>query len=127
MHDISPDNASFSLSVFSKDTFSGIGFFLLVQDINNAWGGLEGAEKGYEEWLLNEIRRLERLDHLAEKFRQKATIHEAWTEGREGFKEIIIFILLIYRDLKSLHVFSDNVCVNECVTGVYKASEYGEE
>jgi hypothetical protein len=34
-----------------------------------------------EEWLLNEIRRLERLDHLAEKFRQKAAIHEAWTHG----------------------------------------------
>lgn len=43
---------------------------------------MEQAEKGYEEWLLNEIRRLERLDHLAEKFRQKASIHEAWTEGR---------------------------------------------
>lgn len=55
----------------------------LIQDINNAWGNLEGAEKGYEEWLLNEIRRLERLDHLAEKFRQKAAIHEAWTEGAE--------------------------------------------
>lgn len=54
---------------------------LSLQDIINAWGNLEGAEKGYEEWLLNEIRRLERLDHLAEKFRQKATIHEAWTEG----------------------------------------------
>uniref|UniRef100_A0A668W303 Actinin, alpha 1 n=1 Tax=Oreochromis aureus TaxID=47969 RepID=A0A668W303_OREAU len=55
----------------------------MVSDINNAWGNLEGAEKGYEEWLLNEIRRLERLDHLAEKFRQKAAIHEAWTEGKE--------------------------------------------
>uniref|UniRef100_A0A671QB28 Alpha-actinin-1 n=1 Tax=Sinocyclocheilus anshuiensis TaxID=1608454 RepID=A0A671QB28_9TELE len=48
----------------------------MVSDISNAWGSLEGAEKGYEEWLLNEIRRLERLDHLAEKFRQKAAIHE---------------------------------------------------
>uniref|UniRef100_A0A3Q2Z722 Actinin, alpha 1 n=1 Tax=Hippocampus comes TaxID=109280 RepID=A0A3Q2Z722_HIPCM len=55
----------------------------MVSDINNAWGNLEGAEKGYEEWLLNEIRRLERLDHLAEKFRQKAAIHEGWTEGKE--------------------------------------------
>ncbi|XP_069016595.1 alpha-actinin-1 isoform X11 [Embiotoca jacksoni] len=55
----------------------------MVSDINNAWGNLEGAEKGYEEWLLNEIRRLERLDHLAEKFRQKAAIHEAWTDGKE--------------------------------------------
>eukprot|EP00069_Balaena_mysticetus_P012422 bmy_07724T0 len=54
------------------------------KDINNAWGCLEQAEKGYEEWLLNEIRRLERLDHLAEKFRQKASIHEAWTDGKEA-------------------------------------------
>lgn len=67
----------FGNSVFSSIVIS------LLQDINNAWGNLEGAEKGYEEWLLNEIRRLERLDHLAEKFRQKAAIHEAWTEGTE--------------------------------------------
>ncbi|XP_078191359.1 alpha-actinin-1 isoform X6 [Callithrix jacchus] len=56
----------------------------MVSDINNAWGCLEQVEKGYEEWLLNEIRRLERLDHLAEKFRQKASIHEAWTDGKES-------------------------------------------
>uniref|UniRef100_A0A671MCP7 Actinin, alpha 4 n=1 Tax=Sinocyclocheilus anshuiensis TaxID=1608454 RepID=A0A671MCP7_9TELE len=42
------------------------------------------VSKGYEEWLLNEIRRLERLDHLAEKFRQKAAIHESWTDGKEA-------------------------------------------
>ncbi|XP_019904086.2 alpha-actinin-4 isoform X4 [Esox lucius] len=56
----------------------------MVSDINGSWHNLEGAEKGYEEWLLNEIRRLERLDHLAEKFRQKATIHESWTDGKEA-------------------------------------------
>ncbi len=67
-----------------------------MQDINNAWGNLEGAEKGYEEWLLNEIRRLERLDHLAEKFRQKAAIHEAWTEGTER----------VWKELRNTH------CVN---------------
>uniref|UniRef100_A0A669NWN3 Actinin alpha 2 n=1 Tax=Phasianus colchicus TaxID=9054 RepID=A0A669NWN3_PHACC len=44
---------------------------------------LEQAEKGYEEWLLNEIRRLERLEHLAEKFRQKASTHEQWAYGKE--------------------------------------------
>lgn len=47
-------------------------------------------EKGYEEWLLTEIRRLERVDHLAEKFKQKCAMHEAWTAGmqwREGKKE----------------------------------------
>ncbi|KAJ3591079.1 hypothetical protein NHX12_009026 [Muraenolepis orangiensis] len=46
----------------------------MVSDINGAWHALEGAEKGYEEWLLNEIRRLERLDHLAEKFRKEAML-----------------------------------------------------
>jgi len=55
----------------------------LVQDIANAWMGLEGAEKGYEEWLLSEMRRLERLDHLAKKFYHKAGIHESWTAGKE--------------------------------------------
>ncbi|XP_078462228.1 alpha-actinin-1-like isoform X4 [Lampetra planeri] len=57
----------------------------MVSDIANAWKGLEQVEKGYEEWLLTEIRRLERLDHLAEKFRQKATIHETWTHGKESW------------------------------------------
>lgn len=70
------------LLAFGKNSSSTV-LACITQDINNAWGNLEGAEKGYEEWLLNEIRRLERLDHLAEKFRQKAAIHEAWTEGTE--------------------------------------------
>nr|XP_055035233.1 alpha-actinin-3a isoform X2 [Misgurnus anguillicaudatus] len=54
----------------------------MVSDIANAWKGLEQVEKGYEEWLLTEIRRLERLDHLAEKFKQKCTLHESWTSGK---------------------------------------------
>ncbi|XP_078391773.1 alpha-actinin-3-like, partial [Cetorhinus maximus] len=57
--------------------------FFSHQDIANAWKGLEQVEKGYEEWLLTEIRRLERLDHLAEKFKQKCALHEAWTGGKE--------------------------------------------
>ncbi|XP_048457234.1 alpha-actinin-2 isoform X1 [Rhincodon typus] len=55
----------------------------MVSDIAGAWQRLEQAEKGYEEWLLTEIRRLERLDHLAEKFRQKATTYEAWSHGKD--------------------------------------------
>ncbi|XP_072546692.1 alpha-actinin-2b isoform X5 [Salminus brasiliensis] len=55
----------------------------MVSDIASAWQCLEQAEKGYEEWLLTEIRRLQRLDHLAEKFRQKATSHETWATGKE--------------------------------------------
>ncbi|MCJ8738769.1 hypothetical protein PDJAM_G00039600 [Pangasius djambal] len=55
----------------------------MVSDIASAWQGLEQAENGYEEWLLNEIRRLERLDHLAEKFQQKASTHESWAKGKD--------------------------------------------
>uniref|UniRef100_A0A8C0Q4P0 F-actin cross-linking protein n=1 Tax=Canis lupus familiaris TaxID=9615 RepID=A0A8C0Q4P0_CANLF len=54
----------------------------MVSDIAGAWQRLEQAEKGYEEWLLNEIRRLERVEHL-EKFRQKASTHETWAYGKE--------------------------------------------
>ncbi|CAN8009783.1 unnamed protein product [Ixodes pacificus] len=65
----------------------------MVSDIASAWKGLETAEKGFEEWLLSEMmrhglsllcgRRLERLDHLAQKFKHKADIHEEWTRGKE--------------------------------------------
>lgn len=54
-----------------------------VADIANAWKGLETAERGFEEWLLSEMMRLERLDHLAQKFKHKADIHEEWTRGKE--------------------------------------------
>ncbi|XP_011684038.1 alpha-actinin isoform X2 [Strongylocentrotus purpuratus] len=55
----------------------------LVSDIAKAWKGLETSEKGFEDWLLAEMRRLERLDHLAKKFRHKCDIHEAWAAGKE--------------------------------------------
>ena len=72
----------------SQNMFSDLSFSLCLQDIASAWQGLEQAEKGYEEWLLTEIRRLERLDHLAEKFKQKCAMHESWTGGRdEGGKK----------------------------------------
>merc|ERR1739838_1225679 len=60
---------------------------ILVQDVQNAWNGLEESEKGYEEWLLSEMRRLERLDHLAKKFYHKAKIHESWTAGKVDMLE----------------------------------------
>ncbi|RXM31018.1 hypothetical protein EOD39_7370 [Acipenser ruthenus] len=55
----------------------------MVSDIASAWQSLEQVEKSYEEWLFNEIRRLERLDHLTEKFRQKASTHEIWAYDKE--------------------------------------------
>ncbi|NXG50191.1 ACTN4 protein, partial [Psilopogon haemacephalus] len=75
----------------------------MVSDINSGWQQLEQAEKGYEEWLLNEIRRLERLDHLAEKFRQKASIHQAWTEaGKEAMLKQKDFEVANLTDIKAL-------------------------
>ncbi|KAM9514288.1 alpha-actinin-4 isoform 1-T1 [Guaruba guarouba] len=74
----------------------------MVSDINTGWQHLEQAEKGYEEWLLNEIRRLERLDHLAEKFRQKASIHEAWTEGKEAMLQQRDYEAATLSDIKAL-------------------------
>merc|ERR1719284_813607 len=55
----------------------------MVSDVHAAWKGLEDAEKGFEEWLLSEVMRLQRLEHLAAKFKHKADIHEAWTSGKE--------------------------------------------
>ncbi|KAH0631541.1 hypothetical protein JD844_005912, partial [Phrynosoma platyrhinos] len=74
----------------------------MVSDINNGWQHLEQAEKGHEEWLLNEIRRLERLDHLAEKFRQKASIHESWTEGKEAMLKQKDYETATLSDIKAL-------------------------
>lgn len=55
-----------------------------VVDIVNAWKGLQTAERGFEEWLLSEMMRLERLEHLAKKFNHKCDIHESWTQGKES-------------------------------------------
>ena len=51
----------------------------LITDIQRAWLGLLTCEKTFEEWLLAELMRLERLEHLAKKFKHKADIHEAFS------------------------------------------------
>lgn len=79
--------------------------WFFVQDIASAWQGLEQAEKGFEEWLLSEIRRLQRLDHLAEKFRQKATNHEAWAAGESRTRSSVLCLLNIKSLLLFLRVF----------------------
>lgn len=53
-----------------------------VSDISNSWKGLELAEKAFEEWLLAETMRLERLEHLAQKFKHKVGV------GKINFQEI---------------------------------------
>ncbi|CAH8841985.1 unnamed protein product [Trichobilharzia szidati] len=54
----------------------------LITDIAKNWSSLEQADKVYEEWLLEELQRLERLEYLAKKFEVKCSTHEAWTNGK---------------------------------------------
>ena len=55
----------------------------LVNDINAAWRELEGAEKTYQEFLLSELRRLQRLELLAQKFEHKASKLDTWNTGKD--------------------------------------------
>ncbi|XP_052273606.1 alpha-actinin-like isoform X1 [Dreissena polymorpha] len=74
----------------------------MVSDIANAWKGLETAEKGFEEWLLSELQRLERLDHLAQKFRHRCEIHEDWAEGKEEMLQSQDFKRCRLNDVKAM-------------------------
>jgi len=74
----------------------------MVGDIANAWKGLESAEKGFEEWLLSELQRLERLDHLAKKFKHKCDIHEEWSYGKEEMLQAQDFKKCRLNELKAL-------------------------
>ena len=53
----------------------------LVSDIASAWRRLEQAERGFEEWLVAEIERLERLDQLVRKFEHKCAAHDQWASN----------------------------------------------
>uniref|UniRef100_A0A8D8QCW6 Alpha-actinin, sarcomeric n=1 Tax=Cacopsylla melanoneura TaxID=428564 RepID=A0A8D8QCW6_9HEMI len=74
----------------------------MVSDIANAWKGLETSEKSFEEWLLSEMMRLERLEHLAQKFKHKADIHEDWTRGKEEMLQSSDFRQCKLNELKAL-------------------------
>ncbi|XP_052058646.1 alpha-actinin-like isoform X2 [Mytilus californianus] len=74
----------------------------MVSDIANAWKGLELAEKGFEEWLLSELQRLERLDHLAQKFRHRCEIHEEWAEGKEDMLQSQDYLKCRLNELKAM-------------------------
>ncbi|XP_035437224.1 alpha-actinin, sarcomeric isoform X2 [Spodoptera frugiperda] len=74
----------------------------MVSDIAGAWKGLEIAEKAFEEWLLSEMMRLERLDYLAQKFKHKADIHEDWTRGKEEMLQSQDFRQCKLNDIKAL-------------------------
>lgn len=55
----------------------------LVADINEAWKVLEAEEKNKVEFLISELRRLQRLEHLASKFDSKAQKVEAWALSKD--------------------------------------------
>ncbi|XP_049875025.1 alpha-actinin, sarcomeric isoform X2 [Pectinophora gossypiella] len=74
----------------------------MVSDISNAWKGLEIAEKAFEEWLLSEMMRLERLEYLAQKFKHKADIHEDWTRGKEEMLQSQDFRQCKLNEIKAL-------------------------
>lgn len=91
--------------------------FCIIQDITSAWQGLEQAEKGFEEWLLTEIRRLERLDHLAEKFRQKATNHENWASGQS---RSCLFSVLLLRGVGGFQVCTFYLLISTCSPPIHQ-------
>jgi len=74
----------------------------MVSDIHGAWKGLEDAEKGFEEWLLSELMRLQRLEHLAAKFKHKCDIHEEWSGDKEVMLESSDFKHAKLNELKAL-------------------------
>lgn len=74
----------------------------MVSDIANAWKSLELSEKAFEEWLLAETMRLERLEHLAQKFKHKADTHEEWTRGKEEMLQSEDFRRCRLYELKAL-------------------------
>lgn len=74
----------------------------MVSDIIDAWKGLENAERGFEAWLLAELERLERLEHLASKFKQKCDTHDEWSVGKEEMLQAQDFKKCRLSDLKAL-------------------------
>ncbi|KAJ8929336.1 hypothetical protein NQ314_017989, partial [Rhamnusium bicolor] len=58
--------------------------------------------KMVSEWLLSEMMRLERLEHLAQKFKHKADAHEEWTRGKEEMLQSQDFRQCRLNELKAL-------------------------
>merc|ERR1712198_523161 len=57
---------------------------------------------GFEEWLLSELMRLQRLEHLAAKFKHKCDIHEEWSGDKEVMLESSDFKHAKLNELKAL-------------------------
>lgn len=55
-----------------------------------------------KEWINYYYNRLERLEHLAQKFKHKADIHEEWTRGKEEMLQSGDFRQCRLNELKAL-------------------------
>ncbi|CAH2013507.1 unnamed protein product [Acanthoscelides obtectus] len=74
----------------------------MVSDIANAWKGLEHAEKAFEEWLLSEMMRLERLELWLRNSSTKRTLTKKWTRGKEEMLQSQDFRQCRLTELKAL-------------------------
>ena len=75
----------------------------MITDIQRAWNGLLGAEKGFEEWLLAELMRLERLGMVSHKMSTIIFDHKHFKQ-KISLQVLKFFILwaLIRVELKCL-------------------------
>ncbi|KAA0197033.1 Alpha actinin sarcomeric [Fasciolopsis buskii] len=55
---------------------------IYISSIGNKWDELEKADKLYEEWLLEEMQSLRRVEYLVRKFEIRCSTHEAWAKGK---------------------------------------------
>ena len=55
----------------------------MIADINNAWGGLESADKDNKAWVLSELKRNQICEQKYASFLSKADGHEGWTTGKD--------------------------------------------
>lgn len=54
-----------------------------IEQINEAWQGLDQANEDNKHWVLEQLRRAQICSQKAEGFNEKATAHETWTSQKE--------------------------------------------
>ena len=73
--------------------------------------------------------RLERLEHLAKKFKHKAQIHETWTHGKEEMLKSSDFRHCKLNELKALkkkhEAFESDLAAHQVILFLYETLESG--
>merc|ERR1711913_269236 len=81
----------------------------MITDIQRAWNGLLTSEKTFEEWLLAELMRLERLEHLAKKKK-----HEAFESDLAAHQDRVEQIAAIAQELNALDYWDSSAVNQRC-------------